>query len=91
LSDAFENIDDTGFDLILSNPPYHSDYAVAKRFIEKGFNRLKIDGRMALVVKRSLWYENKLRAIFGGVKKTEKDGYTVLISEKRSEMYANKK
>jgi 16S rRNA (guanine1207-N2)-methyltransferase len=90
LSDGFENIPDAGYDLILTNPPYHTDYAVAKRFIEKGFNRLKIGGRMALVVKRSIWYENKLRSIFGGTQKTQRDGYTVLIAEKRSENYAGK-
>lgn len=88
--DAFEGVDQTGFDLILSNPPYHTDYAVAKRFIEKGFNRLKIGGKLALVVKRPLWYEKKLRSIFGGVKITCRDGYSVLISEKRSDRYANK-
>ena len=34
------------FDWILSNPPYHTDFSVPKRFIEKGFNRLKV-GRPA--------------------------------------------
>lgn len=31
-----------GFTWILSNPPYHTDFKVAKAFIEKGFNRLEI-------------------------------------------------
>jgi 16S rRNA (guanine1207-N2)-methyltransferase len=38
-SDGFINLDETGFDLILSNPPYHADFRVPKMFIEKGFNR----------------------------------------------------
>ena len=42
VSDGFSALDDTGFDLILSNPPYQSNFSVAKGFIEKGFNRLKL-------------------------------------------------
>ena len=91
VSDGFKSLDDTGFDLILSNPPYQSDFAVAKGFIEKGFNRLKIGGRMVMVTKRRDWYRNKLAAIFGGVKIHEVDGYFVFEAEKRSMRYANKR
>jgi 16S rRNA (guanine1207-N2)-methyltransferase len=52
LSDGLKNIDEAGFDLILSNPPYHTDFAVARHFIEKGFNRLKLGGKLVMVVKR---------------------------------------
>ena len=38
--DGLTNVPGSGFDLILSNPPYHTDFKVAKTFIEKGFNRL---------------------------------------------------
>ena len=67
VSDGFRQFDEVGFDLILSNPPYQSDFAVAKGFIEKGFNRLRIGGRMLMVTKRREWYKNKLIAVFGGV------------------------
>lgn len=88
-SDGFRSIDDAGFDLILSNPPYQTDFAVAKHFIEKGFNRLKVGGRMMMVTKRLDWYRNKLKAIFGGVRVSEIDGYYVFEAEKRSPRYAN--
>ena len=88
-SDGFENVDDTGFDLILSNPPYQSDFSVAKNFIEKGFNRLKIGGRMVMVTKRLDWYRNKLRAVFGGVRVVQIDGYFVFEAERRSMHYAS--
>ncbi|MBR3058182.1 MAG: class I SAM-dependent methyltransferase [Clostridiales bacterium] len=78
------------FDYILSNPPYHTDFKVAKLFIEKGFNRLKIGGHMLLVTKRKDWYKNKMIAIFGGVRIYEKNGYLVFVSEKKSENFANK-
>jgi 16S rRNA (guanine1207-N2)-methyltransferase len=44
VSDGFRNIPSAGFDYILSNPPYHTDFSVAKHFIEKGFNRLAVGG-----------------------------------------------
>lgn len=81
-------LDASGFDWILSNPPYHADFSVAKKFIEKGFNRLKLGGKLVMVVKRELWYRNKLTAIFGGVRMQEIGGYFVFTAEKRSERYA---
>lgn len=89
-SDGFNNIDDTGFNIILSNPPYHTDFSVAKHFIEKGFNRLVIGGNIVMVTKRKDWYKNKLTSIFGGVTVKEIDGYFIFIAEKRSASYANK-
>ena len=89
--DALDAVDASGFDWILSNPPYHAYFSVAKKFIEKGFNRLKVGGKLVMVVKRELWYRNKLTAIFGGVKTAEIDGYFVFTAEKRSDRYAPKK
>lgn len=86
--DALDAVDASGFDWILSNPPYHADFSVAKKFIEKGFNRLKLGGKLVMVVKRELWYRNKLTAIFGGVRMQEIGGYSVFTAEKRSERYA---
>lgn len=89
-SDAYDNIDDKDFTLILSNPPYHSDFKVAKKFIEKGFNRLVVDGKFYMVTKRKEWYKNKLIAIFGGVKISEIDDYFVFMAIKKSLNYSNK-
>lgn len=88
-SDGLKNVTESGFTLILSNPPYHTDFSVAKAFIEKGFNRLAIGGRMFMVTKRLDWYKNKLSAIFGGVKVYEHEGYFVFEAEKRKSEYAN--
>lgn len=91
LSDGFLHFDDTGFSVIYSNPPYQTDFKIAKHFIEKGFNRLIVGGKMVMVVKRRAWYENKLRAIFGGCRVTEKYGYFVFVAEKRSMSYTGKR
>ena len=91
VSDGFNDITDNDFTMILSNPPYHSDFSVSKRFIEKGFNRLKVGGSFFMVTKRKDWYKNKLITIFGGVNIQEIDGYFVFRSEKRSTQYAKAK
>ena len=86
-SNAYDSLSETGFDAILSNPPYHTDFSLAKRFIEKGFNRLKISGRFYMVTKREEWYKRKFIAIFGGVKIYRNEGYFVFIAEKRNSSY----
>lgn len=91
ISDGFANYTIMDLDWILSNPPYHSDFSVAKSFIEKGFNRLKIGGKMVMVTKRETWYKNKFMAIFGGVKIVKSDDYFIFIAQKRNPFYANKK
>ncbi|MBP3577378.1 MAG: class I SAM-dependent methyltransferase [Lachnospiraceae bacterium] len=83
LSDGLKDISETEFTLILSNPPYHTDFAVAKGFIEEGFKKLSVGGKMVMVTKRLDWYRNKLSSVFGGVTVKEKDGYYVFIAEKR--------
>jgi 16S rRNA (guanine1207-N2)-methyltransferase len=90
-SDAFSAVDDTDYTLILSNPPYHEDFRVPKTFIEKGFNRLAVGGRMCMVTKRRTWYKNKMVTIFGGVRIVEVDGYYVFTSVKTGPDYAKRR
>ena len=90
-SDGFEAVSDAGFDLILSTPPYQTDFSVAKGFIEKGFNRLKLGGSLMMVTKRREWYRNRISAIFGGVRIHEVDGYFVFEAQRRGMSYANRK
>ena len=65
LSDGFGAVKESGFSQILCSPPYHVDFAVPKRFIHKGFNRLVLNGTFWVVTQRETWYRNKLRSIFG--------------------------
>lgn len=81
--DGYENIPDRNFTLIMSNPPYHTDFSVAKTFIEGGYKRLLTGGRMVMVTKREEWYKNKLTSVFGGVKVAKLNGYYIFTAEKR--------
>lgn len=90
-SDGFKDIDEKDFTIILSNPPYHADFSVPKEFIEKGFNRLKIGGKIYMVTKRKDWYKNKLISIFGGVRIWEIDGYYIFMAMKKNSSYAKVK
>jgi 16S rRNA (guanine1207-N2)-methyltransferase len=91
VGDAYAAIDRNDFTMILSNPPYHTDFSVAKTFIEKGFNRLVTGGRMFMVTKRKEWYKQKLISVFGGVRIHEQNGYFVFIAKKRDATYANRR
>ena len=82
-SNGLQEIPDRDFTLILSNPPYHTDFSVAKGFIEDGYKSLVTGGKLMMVTKRLTWYKNKLSAVFGGVKVWEQDGYYVFTAEKR--------
>ena len=83
-SDGFSEIpQETRFDCILSNPPYHTDFSVAKNFIEGSYRHLVTGGTLYMVTKRLDWYRNKLTSVFGGVRVRERDGYYIFIAEKR--------
>lgn len=82
-SNGLKEIPDNDFTLILSNPPYHADFSVAKAFIEDGYKHLVLGGRLMMVTKRLVWYQNKITSVFGGVKVFEQDGYYVFVAEKR--------
>jgi 16S rRNA (guanine1207-N2)-methyltransferase len=90
-SDGFRDLTQKDFSMILSNPPYHEDFSVPKHFIEKGFNRLVIGGRLYMVTKRKDWYRNKLISIFGGVRVWEIDDYFIFMSIKKDASYAGSK
>lgn len=84
-SDGFRDLPEMQFDVILSNPPYHANFSVAKHFIEEGFRHLNQDGYLYMVTHRLDWYKNKIKGVFGGVQVHEKDGYYVFVAQKRSE------
>lgn len=71
------------FDSILTNPPYHTDYGVARSFLEFAARRLQAGGWLYVVVKKPAWYKKKLATLFGGCRTVERDGYTILSAQLR--------
>ena len=56
------------------------------RALPPGTNAVfRVGGRLYMVTKRRDWYENRLRATFGGVRVTEAGGYFVFVAEKRGD------
>lgn len=90
LSDGLRDVPDHDFTYILSNPPYHADFSVPKHFIEDGFKRLALGGKLIMVTKRLDWYKNKLTSVFGGVTIHRINGYYVFIAEKRKRIIKEK-
>ena len=82
-SNGFDNIHDVDFTLVMSNPPYHTDFSVAKEFIEGSYKHLQRGGCLVMVTKRFDWYKNKMQSVFGGVRWIESNGYYVFMAEKR--------
>lgn len=91
LSEGFNAISQKTFDVILTNPPYHIDFSVPKKFIENAYLQLTLNGKLYMVTKRRKWYENKIRSIFSYVKVTENNGYYIFYAEKREKKAINKK
>ncbi|MBN1966041.1 MAG: class I SAM-dependent methyltransferase [Anaerolineae bacterium] len=84
-SDLFADVPDEPYDLILSNPPFHTghgvDTAVAEALIAGAKERLARRGRLRLVANRFLPYEGVMRRAFGTNNVstvTEDTRYTIL-------------
>ncbi|HWI52264.1 MAG TPA: methyltransferase [Symbiobacteriaceae bacterium] len=82
-SNGFGALRGRQFDIIASNPPYHTDFGVARAFIEGAHAHLAPDGMLYLVIKRADWYVQKIRSVFGGCRVAERGGYTVITTQKR--------
>ncbi|WP_312540961.1 methyltransferase [Enterococcus sp.] len=83
-SDGLDDVNQNGFNWILSNPPYHVDFSVPKKFIYQSYEKLAIGGKLVMVTKRREWYKNKLISVFGGVTIYEVDGYFVFTAQKKA-------
>ncbi|MDR0746959.1 MAG: methyltransferase [Helicobacteraceae bacterium] len=74
---------DEKFDIIVSNPPFHSgaqtDISLGKQFIHSAYNSLKRNGVFYVVANVKLPYEKIVQSLFDRwIAMAEKDGYKVL-------------
>ena len=67
-SDVLSAVPDKKYDLIVSNPPFHTggdvDYQVASAFIEQSYAALELGGRLYIVANRFIRYEKIIEVYF---------------------------
>lgn len=85
-SDLLDAVIGSRYDLILSNPPFHTgkdvDYGIANTFITQSKSILNPGGRLVLVANRFIPYDRLMTESFGNVKRlTETGKYQVLESD----------
>ncbi len=65
-------IPDKKYELILSNPPFHTgrdvDYQVARAFIEQSYSALQTGGQLYLVANRFIRYEKIMDNVLPAVR-----------------------
>lgn len=84
-SDVLDAIGQERYDLILSNPPFHSGkevaYGMAQAFITGAYRILNPEGQLVLVANRFIRYDRLMKDVFGNVKTlTETGKFHVLES-----------
>ena len=70
------------FDVVLANPPYYAQQAIARLFIERGHDCLRPDGRLFLVTKQADQVGPMVAEIFGPAEVVERRGYIVLCARR---------
>jgi 16S rRNA (guanine1207-N2)-methyltransferase len=79
-SSSMEGLPERGFDVVLANPPYYANNAVARLFVEKGRAALRPEGRFYLVTKQPNQTAPILVEAFGSIDAVMHRGYTILAA-----------
>ncbi|HSF82219.1 MAG TPA: methyltransferase [Anaerolineales bacterium] len=86
-SDITRSVSDRSYNLIASNPPFHSsidvDYTVAEAIVFESYARLETDGKLWLVTNYFLPYHNYLLKYFGN--------YSTISTTKRYKLLCSTK
>jgi len=72
------------YELVLGNPPYYSDYAIAEIFLQGTLRALKPGGKVLIVAKSSAWYETRMPELFDSVQLHVHKQYTVVEGTQRT-------
>ena len=75
-------IEPASFDVVLTNPPYYSDYRISGQFVREGQAVLRPGGLFALVTKSPEPHARLLLETFGSVDQVERRGYTVFMARR---------
>lgn len=69
------------FDLVLANPPYFSNYAIAELFLDTAYRALKKGGLVHVVTKTPNWFLERMPLWFVDIQETEAGDYRVLTGK----------
>jgi 16S rRNA (guanine1207-N2)-methyltransferase len=73
------------FDLVLANPPYYSNFRLAKLFLEIATKALRPEGELLVVTKTPQWYVDELAGAFRELTAVQSGGYAVVRAIRKSE------
>jgi 16S rRNA G1207 methylase RsmC len=76
-SDALADLPQASFDVILANPPYYAQQAIAHFFIARSQMLLKRGGRLFLVTRQAGGLLPMIEDTFGDPEIIERRGYTI--------------
>jgi 16S rRNA (guanine1207-N2)-methyltransferase len=79
-SSRMDGLDEGSFDVVLANPPYYANSAIARLFIERGRALLKPEGRFYLVTKQPGEIADWMMDTFDQVEAIVQRGYTILCN-----------
>jgi len=86
--DLLDQIGTNRYDLILSNPPFHTghavDYQIAQAMIDQSFQALSPRGQMIIVANRFIRYDHLIKSIFGNVSTLIESGKFHVLSGLKS-------
>jgi 16S rRNA (guanine1207-N2)-methyltransferase len=66
------------YDLAIANPPYYSDFRIARHFLTAGRDALKTGGKILIVTKRPDWYRQNVAQWFDNWSVTERKSYWLI-------------
>jgi len=88
VGDLLDPIGSNKYDLILSNPPFHTghvvDYQIAQAMIDQSYQALNPEGQMIIVANRFIRYDHLIKTIFGNVSTLAESGKFHVLSGLKS-------
>jgi 16S rRNA (guanine1207-N2)-methyltransferase len=81
-SSGARGLPDKKFDVVLANPPYYAQQAIARLFIERAHECLRADGRLFLVTRQADQVGPMVAEVFGPAEVVERRGYIILCARK---------
>jgi 16S rRNA (guanine1207-N2)-methyltransferase len=86
--DLLDPVGSNKYDLILSNPPFHSgqavDFQIAEAMIRQSYQALNPDGQITIVANRFIPYDRHINEIFGNVSCLVESGRFHVLSGKKT-------